>query len=178
MCSVKFQSAKLGRSSEAMKVLAFDPHVSQATMQEMGVEKVELEQLLRHADFVLLHTPLTAETFHLIGEEELRQMRPQTYLVNMARGSVVDESALYKALSEGWIAGAALDVLEHYPLAPDSPLAQLDNVVLTPHVASASELTRHETFRLAGETIIDLRHGKWPRSVVNPIVKPRRPLTR
>jgi phosphoglycerate dehydrogenase-like enzyme len=159
-----------------MKVLAYDPLVPEEVMDRLGVEKVELDDLFQRADFVSLHTPLTAETLHLIGERELRLMRPEAYLLNVARGAVVDERALCRALTEGWIAGAAVDVLEGYPLVPDSPLAQLDNIVMTPHVASASAFTRYETFRLAGETIVDLRHGTWPRSVVNPSVTPRRPL--
>ena len=160
-----------------MKVLAFDPYVPDDVMREAGVEKVPLDDLLQRSDFVSLHTPLTPETFHLIGERELRLMRPNAYLVNVARGAVVDEPALCRALSEGWIAGAALDVFEEQPPDPDSPLLRLDDVVFNPHIASAGLFARRETFRLAGETIIDLRHDRWPRSVVNPTVKPRRPLT-
>ncbi len=159
-----------------MKVLAYDPLVPREQMDRLAVEKVELKDLLQRADFVSLHTPLTPETRHMIGERELRLMRPDAYLVNVARGAIVDEPALCQALTEGWIAGAAVDVLQEYPLAPDGQLARLDNLVMTPHVASASAFTRDETFRLAGETIVDLSHGMWPRSVVNPTATPRRHL--
>ena len=163
-------------SGFSMKVLAFDPYVSDDVMREAGVEKVTLDDLLQRSDFVSLHTALTPETFHLIGERELRLMRPNAYLVNVARGAVVDEPALCRALSEGWIAGAGLDVLEKYPPGPDNPLLRLEDVVFNPHIASAGIFALHEMFRLAGETIVDLRRGRWPRSVVNPTVKPRRPL--
>jgi D-3-phosphoglycerate dehydrogenase len=163
-------------SGFSMKVLAFDPYVPDDVMSKAEVEKVALDDLLQRSDFVSLHTPLTTETFHLIGERQLRLMRPNAYLVNVARGAVVDEPALYRALSEGWIAGAALDVLEVYPPDPDNPLLRLEDVVFNPHIAAAGVFCLHEMFRLAGETIIDVRHGRWPRSVVNPTVKPRRPL--
>ena len=159
-----------------MLVLAFDPYVPKEEMEELGVQPATLEELLQSADFVSLHTPLTSDTHHLIGERELRRMRPEAFLVNCARGAVVDEQALYRARTEGWIAGAGLDLMERDPPDPGNPLLQLDNVVVNPHTASYSELSAHETWRLAAETIIDLRYGIWPRSIVNPNVKPRRKL--
>ena len=160
-----------------MKVLAFDPFVSKETIEEVGASKVTLDELLRRADFVSLHSPLTPETFHLIGERELRLMRPEAYLINCARGAIVDEGALYRALTEGWIAGAGSDVMEEEPPNLDNPLFQLDNMVSNPHIASVSDTMRHQMWRLSVETIIDLHQGTWPRSVVNPTVRPRRNLS-
>ena len=159
-----------------MEVLAFDPFVSKQAMEGLGIEKVPLDELLRRSDFVSLHVPLTAETAHLIGERELRLMRPEAYLINCARGSVVDEEALHRALSEGRIAGAGLDVTEGEPPEPGDPLLQLDNVVITPHIGGASDASRDGMWRLSVETIIDLAEGRWPRSVVNRGVEPRRKL--
>jgi D-3-phosphoglycerate dehydrogenase len=156
-----------------MDVLAYDPYVPAETMAELGVRKASLEDVLRSADFVSLHLPLLPETRNLIGERELRMMQKDAYLINCARGPIVDEQALYRALSEGWIAGAGLDVMAAEPPDPTSPLLQLENVVVNPHIAGLSELTTLETWRTAAETIIDLSHGRWPRSVVNPAVRPR-----
>jgi phosphoglycerate dehydrogenase-like enzyme len=94
-----------------------------------------LRDMLRQSDYVVVAVPLTAETEHLIGEEELRAMQPHSYLVNVARGRVVNEAVLIRALQQGWIAGAGLDVTEEEPLPPDSPLFSLPNVILTPHIS-------------------------------------------
>ncbi len=114
---------------------------------------VPLPELLERSDFVSLHVPLSSETRHLIGEAELRRMRPHAVLVNTARGPIVDENALVRALREGWIAGAGLDVFESEPkLAPG--LAELPNVLLTPHVGSATIATRNRMAELAATQII------------------------
>jgi phosphoglycerate dehydrogenase-like enzyme len=124
-----------------------------------------LAEMLAECDFVVISLPLTPETKRLIGEEELRAMKPSAYLVNVSRGSIVDEPALIKALQEGWIAGAGLDVFEREPLPPDSPLYDLDNVILSPHVAGfsphyddrASDLFAENLRRyLAGEELLNL----------------------
>jgi D-3-phosphoglycerate dehydrogenase len=115
------------------RLLAFDPYVSAARGAELGIELVPLETLLAESDFVAINCPLTNETWHLIGERELRQMRPSAFLINTARGAIVDQAALTRALQEHCIAGAALDVFEHEPIALDDPLLQLDNVILSPH---------------------------------------------
>jgi phosphoglycerate dehydrogenase-like enzyme len=100
-------------------------------------------------------------------------MRPEAILVNTSRGPVLDEPALTKALREGWIAGAALDVLEEEPTSPDNPLLELDNVILTPHLASNSDLFPGAIWRDIYKTLIDLANHRWPPSVVNPDVQPR-----
>jgi glyoxylate reductase len=126
-------------------------------------------ELLRKSDFVSLHVPLMAETRHLIGRRELALMKPSAYLINTARGSVVDEQALLKALQAGQIAGAALDVYEHEPaLAPG--LTLLDNVILLPHVGSATLETRTRMASMAAQNLIAGLGGQTPPNVVNPDV--------
>jgi phosphoglycerate dehydrogenase-like enzyme len=128
---------------------------------------------LAESDFVSLHCPLTPDTYHLIGERELRLMKPTAILINTARGPVVDEPALIRALTEGWIAAAGLDVFEQEPPDPDNPLFKLDNVVATPHVAGQSDEDQERAWRLATDSALAMARGQWPRSYVNRTVKPR-----
>ncbi len=114
-----------------------------------GAQRLSLEELLAVSDFVSLHVPLTPETRGLIGEAALRRMKPTAYLINMARGPVVDTAALVRALTEGWIAGAALDVTDPEPLPPDHPLYRLPNCVIVPHIGSATHATRRRMAELA-----------------------------
>jgi glyoxylate reductase len=141
-------------------------HVVEA---ELGTMWVGLPSLLQRSDFVSLHVPMMPETAHLIGEAELRQMRPTAYLINTARGAIVDERALIRALHEGWIAGAALDVFEHEPEVPLA-LRQQDNVVLVPHIGSASMATRTRMAVMAAQNLIAVLHQERPLHVVNPQV--------
>ena len=122
-----------------MRVLATDPFATPEAAAGIGASLVELPELLREADFVSLHCPLTEQTHHLLGPEQLALMKPSAYLINTARGGLVDQPALTRALQEGRIAGAALDVLDPEVPAPDDPLRRMDNVILTPHVAWYSE---------------------------------------
>jgi D-3-phosphoglycerate dehydrogenase len=151
---------------------------------DAGVELVELDSLLRRSDFVSIHVPLNAETRHLIDERRLALLKPSAVLINTARGAIVDESALVRALAQQRIGGAGLDVFEGidvFALAggtPDHPLLQLDNVVLTPHCAGSSvESTRDSKIR-GVRNAVDVLQGRWPRYVVNPQVQPRFPLSR
>ncbi|HID85561.1 MAG TPA: D-glycerate dehydrogenase [Anaerolineales bacterium] len=114
-----------------------------------GAQRLPLDELLAMSDFVSLHVPLTPETRGLIGEAALRRMKPTAYLINMARGPVVDTDALVRALQEGWIAGAALDVTEPEPLPPAHPLYRLPNCVIVPHIGSATHATRRRMAELA-----------------------------
>lgn len=123
-----------------------------------------LDDLLQQADFVTLNVPLTAETYHLIGADELQRMKPTAFLINAARGGVVDHDALYTALTEGWIAGAAIDVTEPEPLPRDHPLLQLDNLVIAPHLGSATRQTRHN---MARRSIDNLLAGLEGRDLLN-----------
>jgi len=138
--------------------------------RELGVRWRELDDLLAEADFVSLHTPLTPETHHLIGRERLRRMKPTAVLVNTCRGAVVDEAALVEALREGWIWAAGLDVFEEEPLAATSPLLSLPNVVLVPHVGSASFATRARMSELAAQNCVAVLQGLRPPNPVNPEV--------
>jgi len=156
-----------------MKILAYDPYLSGEQIESQGIYAAELDAVLSQSDFVSLHCPLTPQTHHLIGERELRLMKPEAILINTSRGPVVDESALIKALAEGWIAGAGLDVLDPEPPDFNNPLFQLDNVVITPHIGGFSDESLENAWRLSLEAALDLAQGRWPRSVVNRQVRPR-----
>jgi D-3-phosphoglycerate dehydrogenase len=150
-----------------MNVLVHAPFVDAQTIAAHGATPAGLAELLTHADYVSLHCPLTPQTRHMIGERELRQMKPTAILINTSRGPVVDETALLRALREWWIAGAGLDVLEDEPPVPENPLLELDNVVLTPRVAGYSVDGLEARWRLSVETVLDLGQGRPPRSCVN-----------
>jgi len=139
-----------------MNVLAHDPYVNADIMASYGVKSVELNALLRESDFVSLHCPLTEQTRGLIGREQLRSMKRTAVLINTSRGPVVDEVALVEALAEKQIAGAGLDVLQHEPPAPDAPILQLENVVLTPHSAGLSAEGIELRWRVSVETVLRL----------------------
>jgi glyoxylate reductase len=143
--------------------VAADP----ATERELNAARVDLATLLRESDFVTLHTPLIPETRHLINAESLRTMKRTAYLINAARGPVVDEAALVQALTEGRIAGAGLDVFEEEPVVHPGLLG-LANVVLAPHIASASHETRLRMAALAVENCLAVLEGKTPPTPVNP----------
>jgi len=150
-----------------LRLLGYDPYLTPARAEAMGVELTGLEDLLRRSDYVSLHCPLTDETHHLVGTAQLALMKPTAYLINMARGAVVDQPALAQALASGVIKGAALDVLEQEPPAADDPLFKLDNVIITPHVASwtveAVEQLRRETAR----NVVSVLRGELPKAIVN-----------
>jgi phosphoglycerate dehydrogenase-like enzyme len=143
-------------------------------MEEQGVEKVSLDDLLRRSDFVSVHVPLSAATRHLIGERELRLMKRRSVLINTARGEIVDQRTLVRALTEGWIAAAGLDVLETEPPARDDPILGLDNIILTPHIASYSDLFHERFWSDSIETLLAVSEGGLPIWVVNPDVTRRR----
>lgn len=141
--------------------------------RELGVEYAELDELLKRADFVSLHVPLSGETRHLIGRRELGIMKPTSYLINTSRGPVVDETALVAALQEKRIEGAGLDVYENEPILTPG-LTALDNVVLMPHVGSATVETRMKMARMAADNLLAGLRGERPAHVVNPDVLSRR----
>lgn len=153
-----------------MRVLAYTPRVSPGT-DEHGVELTDdLDRLLAESDYVSLHAPATPETAGLIGEAQLRRMKPTAYLVNTSRGALVDEEALHRALTEGWIAGAALDVLRQEPAPPDHPLLGLNNAIVTPHAAFYSETAIAELQTKAARNVASVLSGEVPATVVNPSV--------
>ncbi len=143
--------------------------------EELGVEYRSLEDLLRESDIVSIHVPLTSETRGMIGERELRMMKPTAILVNTARGAVVDEEALARALREGWIAGAGLDVFTQEPLPPDHPLARAPNTVLAPHIGSATIETRTRMADMVAENLLAFARGEVPPNLVNREVVEIRP---
>ena len=139
-------------------------------MSEYGVEPVSLTELLQRSDIVSMHAPSTQEVYHMLTEEHFRLMKSTSLFINNGRGATVDESALIKALEQGWIAGAGLDVFEKEPIDQDNPLLGMDNVILTPHVASASARMSPTARRRVGQEIALVLSGRWPRSCVNPSV--------
>ena len=153
-----------------LDVIVFDQYLTSEAVQAHGAVKVGLPELLAKSDYISIHTPLTPETEGLIGEAELRQMKPNAYLINTARGGIIDIVALHKALSEGWIAGAGQDVLPQEPAPPDEPLLSLENVILTPHVAFLSEESTYDAQKTAASEVARVLTGQMPESVVNPEV--------
>ena len=150
-----------------LKLLGYDPYIKPEQAAELGVELVALDDLLHLSDYVTLHCPLVAETRGLIGAAQLALMKPTACLINMARGPVVVQSALYDALVNHTITAAALDVLEQEPPDPNDPLLQLDNVIVTPHASSgsveAAAQLRHDT----AQNVVEMLSGRLPRSIMN-----------
>jgi D-3-phosphoglycerate dehydrogenase len=151
-----------------MRVLAYDPYAEHTAATALGVEMVDhLDILLATADVVSLHTPVTPETHHLIGEQQLQRMKQGAYLINVSRGALIDEAALANALQRGQLSGAALDVFEAEPPAPDNPLLGLPNVVTTPHTGAFTG----QCIRAMGDGVVDqllqLFQGKRPPFLVN-----------
>lgn len=160
-----------------MKILYYDVVRNEKAEKELGAKYVDLETLLKESDFVTLHVPLLPSTRHLINEERLKLMKKTACLINTSRGPVVDEKALYKALKEGWIWAAGLDVWEKEPTDPDNPLLKLDNVTASPHIASGSIATRTKMALMAVENMIAILEGKVPPNLVNKEVLKVRPPT-
>jgi D-3-phosphoglycerate dehydrogenase len=158
-----------------MRVIAFDPFASDEPFERLGVERVAtLDELLERSDYVSVHTPLTPDTWHMFSDAQFAKMKPNAHFINTSRGPVVDEPALIRALQEGRIAGAGLDVFETEPLPADSPLLAMDNVVLTPHSASYSDRAFDTMKERVGRAVVDLMQGRWPEIVANrAVVKPR-----
>ena len=150
--------------------IAFDPFLTPPAAKELGVELVTLPELMRRADFVSIHCPLSPETRDLIGAAELALMKPEAFLVNTARGGIVNEAALYEALKNRRIAGAAIDCFDTEPVVAPHPFAEFDNVLLAPHsIAWTDELFR-DIGRAVCQGMIDLSQGRQPRGAVNPEV--------
>jgi D-3-phosphoglycerate dehydrogenase len=153
-----------------LRVLAVDRTARRAAIEASGAEPAGLDEALAEADFVTLHCPLTDETRGLIDEPRLRRMKPTAFLINTARGGLVDYEALVRALREGWIAGAGLDVYDPEPLETGHPLLREPNLIATPHVAFYSEESLVELETRAAENVAAILDGRMPASVVNPEV--------
>ena len=161
-----------------LHVIAHDPYVSELKMTGEGVEPVSLMELLERSDFVSLHPPYNEETHHMMTTEHFRAMKRSAILINCGRGQTVDEVALIEALRNEEISAAGLDVLEQEPPELDNPLLTMPNVLVTPHVASATTRMRPEARRRAGREVAQVLRGRWPLSCVNPTVLPRVELER
>ncbi len=162
----------------SMKILFYDVVPRLEIEKDFGAKKVDLDTLLRESDFVSIHVPLMKETQHLINEQKLKLMKKTAYLINNSRGPVVDEKALYKALKEGWIAGAGLDVFEQEPTPVDNPLLKLDNVAVAPHISSASIETRSKMGEMVAENLVAFFEGKKPPNLLNADVMKVRQLSK
>ena len=150
--------------------LVFDPFVDQEAAARLGVKVVPLDELMRTADFVSIHCPLNDKTRNLIGQHELSLMQPHAFLLNTARGGIVNEDALYEVLKQRQIAGAALDCFECEPVTAPNRFGELDNVILAPHaIAWTNEMFR-DIGRAVCQGMVDLAHGRHPRGVLNPQV--------
>ncbi|MEM2007409.1 MAG: glyoxylate reductase [Sulfolobales archaeon] len=159
--------AEIGSRGFGMKVIYYDVIRNYEVERELGIEFRELPELLKEADVVSIHVPLTQETRHLIDEKTLKLMKRSAILVNTSRGAVVDTEALVKALRDGWIAGAGLDVFEEEPLNPNHPLTALKNVVIVPHIGSATYEARHAMAEAVADNLISFYKGQVPPNLVN-----------
>jgi len=155
-----------------MQVLLHDPIVLPTHLELYG-KPVEMDDLFKESDIVSVHVPLTKQTLGMITEHHLRQMKKTAFFINTSRGNVVNESDLIRALKEGWIAGAGLDVQAHEPLTRDDPLLSLDNVVVTPHIASISRDAQQRCDRIIQEEVIRFAKGQRLRYIANPAVLSR-----
>ena len=156
-----------------MEVLAYDPYVDENRVAKIGCRRVDLDRLLRESDVVSIHSPLTAETKKLIGEPELNLMKKSAILINTARGTVVDESSLIKALKKGTIAGAGMDVLTQEPPGHDNPILTLENVTLTPHCAAFTLDALRRLWFACSDAVLRVLSGELPQppaNIVNPDV--------
>lgn len=154
-----------------MRVMAYDPYVLGAVMESRWVQPVDLDTLLRESDFISIHTPLTPETYSMIGYEAFKKMKPTCYFINTARGRCVDEPALIRALQEGLIAGAGIDVTAQEPIEADNPLIKMPNVILTGHSAFYSTTSDKELFYKPMTQVFMALKGEWPLYGLNPEIK-------
>ncbi len=154
-----------------MRVVAYDPYVTDEKAAETGVERVDrIEAVLARSDVVSIHAPLTEETRHLMNAERFDQMKQGAFFVNVSRGGLVDEQALFAALDRGSLTGAALDVFDPEPPSADNPLLQRDDVIVTPHIAGVSVASRERMWRMAVSMALQIWNGEKPDHVVNPEV--------
>jgi D-3-phosphoglycerate dehydrogenase len=153
-----------------LRMMAYDPFISETLISDHGVLPATLSEVLAQSDFVSMHAPARPEVHHMLGEAHFRQMKPSAIFINTGRGATVNEETLIKALQEGWIAHAALDVLETEPPSHNNPMLSMDNVTMTAHVASASARFDEARKRRVGFELSLVLSGLWPASCVNPSV--------
>ena len=169
--------AEIAAAGLAMKVCGYDPYVAPGAYSGPAERLASLDELLAAADFLTLHVGLTAETRHLIDDRRLARLKAGCRVLNTSRGAVIDERALVRALEQGRIAGAALDVFEEEPIAADHPLCRAPNVLLTPHIASSSRESMDRMATDCAQGVLDVLEGRRPADVVNPEVPPMVSLT-
>lgn len=149
------------------RILTYDPFPNEAALKASGAELVDLDELFRQADAISIHVPYTEQTHHMVDRKRLSLMKPTAVIVNTARGNIIDEDALYEALSSGRIAGAGIDVFAQEPLPVDSPLLTLDNAVLTPHDSSQTVKSLWNIYKMAIDISADFFAGKESRHILN-----------
>ena len=150
-----------------MKHIAYDPYLKPEDVADVGVQLVDLDTVLKESDMLCIICPLSEATRHLIGEKELKKMKKTAFLINAARGPIVDEAALIKALNEGWIRGAGIDVFEQEPVQNDNPLLKMDNVVLSPHALAQTDQTTSHMWQIIVNQMATLVRGEIPTTLVN-----------
>jgi D-3-phosphoglycerate dehydrogenase len=164
----------VGRKAKAfgMRVVAYDPYISSWDTKEIGFEAASsVNEVCAQADYLTLHTMLNEDTFQMIGDTQFKIMKPTAYLINVSRGKCVDEAALIRALNDGEIAGAGLDTFEQEPTPADNPLLKMDNVSVTSHYASYSEVAFTRGLTQLGEEGVRIALGQWPMSLINPAIQ-------
>ena len=150
-----------------MKHIAYDPYLKPEAVADVGVQLVDLETVLKESDTLCVTCPLNEKTRHIIGEKELKMMKKTAFLINAARGPIVDEAALIRALNEGWIRGAGLDVFEQEPVQNDNPLLKMDNVILSPHALAQTDQTFMTMWDIIVKQMATILRGEVPRTLVN-----------
>jgi len=150
-----------------MRHIAYDPYLKPEEVRDVDVKLVDMDTVLAESDFLNISCPLSEKTRHLIGEKELKKMKPTAFLINTARGPIIDEPVLYRALKERWIRGAALDVFDQEPTPPDNPLLKLDNVIVTAHAMAFTDEFLNSVWEIIAKQILQLMHGEMPDGVVN-----------
>lgn len=154
-----------------MRYLAYDPYMPADVVRQHGAEPVSLDELCRQSDIITMHALLNDETRGMLREEHFRQMKKSAWVVNTSRGATIHEASLIKALQEGWIGGACLDVVETEPPAPNNPLLSMSNVLVTPHTAGYSEDAMVDQVQQSIAEVVRVLGGSWPNALVNPKVK-------
>ncbi len=153
-----------------MKHIAYDPYLKPDAAKDVDVQLVDMDTVLSQSDFVNVSCPLSEKTRHLIGEKELKKMKPTAYLINTSRGPVIDETALIRALKEGWIQGAGIDVFEQEPTPADNPMLKLENVIVTPHSIALTDEFYTTMWEEIAQQIRQMIDGGKPGTLVNPEV--------
>ncbi len=162
-------TARIARYGFSMDVYGYDPYVSAEEMKGEGVEPVDsIDEIFRSADFISIHVPLDEYTVNLVNKELISLMKPTAFLINIARGGIVNEDDLYKALKSKTIAGAAVDVYEKEPPSPKHPLFELDNIIVTPHMAAMTDGALIRMAQDIAQGIIEVLNGRKPKHLINP----------